>query len=297
LSPTFSAAAVLLIAAAFIAPARGATSAPAVDVLFTSETGFQPLPCRCQERPLGGWAQRAVVLDSLRALASAPLVLDAGGWLGGNVDAETARLTGEAHAQMGYAALNVGPAELHLLRNAVVREGAAALPLVCGHPERPSGIPAYRVTEVGGRRVGIIGAARFEPTAPTPAEQVASAIAEMPATDLVVVLLAGGLGPMNTIADTHDSVDVVLYGDGAKTTAPVVRRRTIAAAPGTRGRYVGRLVLGARGAEIEVGAYELVPVDKRLRGSDDLVKLALRAAELKDGPKALREATFTYVAE
>lgn len=265
-----------------------------MELLFTAETGFQPLPCRCRVRPLGGWAQREVVLDALRASSAAPLTVDAGGWLGGNVTPEIAALTADAYGRMSYDALNMGPVELERLREGVT--GAESLPLVCGHPDRPAGVPAYRVVAVGGRRIGIVGAARFEPSAPTPAEQVEAALADMPPTDLVVVLLAGGLGPMNTIAD-GGGADVVIYGDGARTPSPVTRKRTIAAAPGSRGRYVGRLVVPARSAGADACTYELVAVEKDLRGPDVLVRLALRAAELREGARSLREKTFDYVTE
>jgi 2',3'-cyclic-nucleotide 2'-phosphodiesterase (5'-nucleotidase family) len=286
-----------LAAAVVAAPPAPATDATfPVELLFTAETGFQPLPCRCRVNPLGGWSQRVAVVDSLRATTPRALLLDAGGWLGGDVTREIADIVAGAHGLMGYDALNVGPEELRSLAGRTP-DWLSDLPLVSGHPDRDPAIPAYRIVERDGLRVGIVGAGRFEPGAPTPAEQVGRALAEMPASDVVVVLLAGGLGPVNTIANGHDRVDVVLYGDGARTPTPIGRRGTIAAAPGTRGRYVGRLVLPARGSAPDACDYALVPVRPEFRGMDELVRLALRAAELHDGEEAVRADHFQYVTE
>lgn len=293
-SAGFLAAAALGVAVAALFPGSDAACAPLVDVLFTAETGHQPLPCRCKTHPLGGWAQRLALLDSLRAGPDAPLLVEVGGWLGGDITREVADLTARAHELMEYDAINVGPEELRLIGDAAP-EWLASLPLVCGHPARPHDIPPFRIVEKHGRRIGVVGTAVFEPSeTPSPAAQLDAILAEMPATDVVVVLVAGGLGPVNLIAASHEEAHVILYGDGARTPSPIGRQKAIAAAPGSRGRYVGRLVLPEPGARAAECPYALIPVEPELRGADEMVRLALRAADLNEGREALLEATFEY---
>ena len=56
-------------------------SAGAFSFSFTAHTGFQPDLCDCPVNPLGGWAERAAVFDSLASAGAVDARFDAGGWL------------------------------------------------------------------------------------------------------------------------------------------------------------------------------------------------------------------------
>ncbi len=272
----------------------------AMDLLFTAETGYTPLPCDCPVERLGGWAQRAALLDSLRAdTAGATLTLEGGGWLTGIDDPAAVALALQSLNLMGYDAVNVGAPDLDPLRR-MQGQLADPPPLVCGHPDRPDAIPALRILERSGNRVAVIGAGWFGADLPSPAEQVARALEGAPAVDFVVVLLSGGLGPADAIASAHSEVDVVIYGEGAKTPQPVELDGAWGVAPGTRGRYVGRLALDGNGngpgcEQAPPAALRLVPVRAQLTGPDTLHLLALRAAAARAGGSAafLRD-RFSY---
>jgi 2',3'-cyclic-nucleotide 2'-phosphodiesterase (5'-nucleotidase family) len=266
------------------------TLARGADLLFTGETSFQPLPCDCPVESLGGWSQRARLLDSLRTDAGPP-ILDTGGWLAGGIAPRTAQLTAEAMRLLSYDVINVGSADLAALE-ALEPGDWRTLPLVCGIPPRGSGIPRFREIRRGGETLLVIGAGWFGPGAASPAEQVHDVLARAAAADAVVVLCAGGLGPARTIAERCPAVDVVLYGEGARTPAVVDFGGAAGAAAGTKGRYIGRLRLEGRKAL----SLELVPVPALPVGPEALERLALAATYEQEGQGFL-ERRFAYSEE
>jgi len=274
----------LLLLACLPNTARGA------DLLFTGETSFQPLPCDCPVESLGGWSQRARVLDSLR-VEGGSTILDTGGWLAGGLAPRTAELTAQAMALLPYNVINVGAADLASIEG-LKPEGWRSLPLVCGLPPRGSAIPRFRKVPHGEGTLLVIGAAWFGPGVTSPADQVLDALARAPNADAVVVLCAGGLGPARTIAERCPAVDVVLYGEGARTPAIVDLGGAAGAAAGTKGRYIGRLRMDGRSAH----SLELVSVPAFPIGPDALERLALAAVYEQEGPGFL-ERRFAYSEE
>ncbi len=270
------------------------TGAAALTLAVTAETGFQPRPCDCPVDPLGGWAPRDVLFRTLEAEEPGLVRLDVGGWLAGDIGLETARVTLEAMDVLGYDVLNVGPAELDLLQSLGAERHQ--LPLVCGHPDRPDDVPAWRTVAHPDGRIAVIGAGWFGSDVRSPAEQVAAALAAMSvsdggggAADVVVVLCAGGLGPARAVARANAAVDVVLYGSGGRTPNVVDLGGAAGGAPGLRGRQVG-LMRGTAGGD---WAFELRPVHPDVETDPELDRLALRAAYLEDGAAVLRE-RFAY---
>jgi hypothetical protein len=259
----------------------------AFELLFTGETSFQPLPCDCAIERLGGWSQRAHTLDSLR-VPERSLVFDTGGWLAGGLTPRAAALAGEAMLAFGYDAVNVGAADLRALSH-LAPAVRAALPLVSGAPSRPEDVPAWRTIERGETTFIVIGVTPLGAGEPSLTDQARAAIANAPRAGTIVVLSAGGLGPARLIASSCPAVDVVLYGEGAKTPATVDLGGAIGAAAGMRGKYVGRLVLvSGRPPDLE-----LVPVHAHAEGPRALHELALSAA-LAQGGRSFLEGRFAY---
>jgi 2',3'-cyclic-nucleotide 2'-phosphodiesterase (5'-nucleotidase family) len=267
-----------------------------LDVLFTAETGFQPLPCDCPERPLGGWGQRAALLDSLRSAAPVPvLTVDAGGLLSGGLGGGLAELTLAATAEMRYDVINLGPVDLAALEKIPGVEAMSSLPFVCGRPSRPPEIPHYRVLMRSGRSIGVVGVAWFGADEISPLEQVARAVDAMPEIDALVVLCASGAAVARTIATERSDVDVVVAGEGLRSSKPLAQGTTCIVGAGTRGRYVGRLAFDwTRDCPAE-GGLSLIPVRAALVGPKRVTDLAVRAAVLHEGSEdALLKQRFAY---
>jgi len=279
------------IAAAIVVaiPLCGSAEAAAIEIAFTSETGFNPLPCECPENPLGGWAERSALFDSLVTGDGDPLILDCGGWLDGDAETAIALPAMRAIEAMGYDAVNVGAPDLEAACAILSRSGAPNIPFVCGHPDRPAGLPAFRIFESADGRVGVIGAASFGPGFPSPAEQVSAALKTMPPAETIVVLCSGGLGPARTIATSQSEVDIVLFGEGARTPSPVDLDGALGMAAGTKGRYVGHLSFDPD------PVFDLIPVRAGLGEDAALKTLAIQAAAREAGGSTeFARMRFTY---
>jgi 2',3'-cyclic-nucleotide 2'-phosphodiesterase (5'-nucleotidase family) len=267
-----------------------------LDVLFTAETGFQPLPCDCPEHPLGGWGQRAALFDSLRSAAPVPiLTVDAGGFLSGNLSRGLVELTLAATAEMRYDVINLGPVDLAALEKIPDAEALSSLPFVCGRPSCPPAIPHHRVIRRSGRSIGVVGVAWFRGDVISPLEQVNRAVEAMPEIDALVVLCASGAAVARTIATERSDVDVVVAGEGLRSATLIAQGSTCIVGAGTRGRYVGRLAFDwTRDCPAE-GGLSLIPVRASLAGPERVTDLAVRAAVLHEGSEdALLKQRFAY---
>lgn len=148
--------------------ADGSTTASEITLLFHGSLQGEITDCGCKNKPLGGLARRAALVEATRAECNSPdccLLLDAGSLLGRTDEkgmAQTSFLVDET-ARLGYAAVGVGPwdlrhglAQLHEIEGQGIRYTNANL-LDAG-----SGEPAfepYRIETVNGVRVALISVA------------------------------------------------------------------------------------------------------------------------------------------
>lgn len=114
-------------------------------------------------------------------------------------------------------------------------------------------------------------------------EQVSRALEAAGPVDARVVLCAGGWGYARAIALAHPDVDLVLYGGGARTEEPSDWNGVFGAAPGSKGRYVGRIRLAWGGADRPLPVLALETVQGSSHPDSDIGRLALEADVMREG--------------
>ena len=144
------------------------TEAPAVAVVLSGEVHGYLEPCGCTEKQNGGVARRSDLFRRLREGKGWEVVgVDAGGTVRrGRVQTEFKfAAMRRALAEMGYAALNLGPEELRLGADLLVQQAYDPPPLTSanavlyGDPSMAGSVNVapVRVVEAGGVKIGLTG--------------------------------------------------------------------------------------------------------------------------------------------
>jgi len=280
---TVLAAGAFAVAAACSAATGEAQKAPLV-LLWTGETHAMLEPCECPLRPEGGLARRAAAI-SAELRSGCAILVDAGGWAAGGLydeyteGAEADRLRSEATvramALMGYDAVAVSDEELLDGGELIARLAAEGrLPLVSANlVERATGkafLPAFRVVERGGWKVGIVGltttgldvlapaaAARFDTTDPAKAAREAVRQARESGAEAIVLLSPLGEEASERLAREVERADIVINAHRRSTASPFFHAGGV---PVLQFDFQGRSLLRAE-LGLERGKLRLRPLD------------------------------------
>ena len=247
-----------------------------VTILFTGETHATLGPCDCPVEPMGGLARRAAMVKRIRRDHPDALLVDAGGAFAGGfydegtrgeaLDRERTEVAARAMGRMGYDAVCVGDEEL-AFGPAFLKQQAQTVPflsanLVDARTGAPL-MPAHRIREAGGVKVGLIGLTTPEVhegdfreaaeglKALNPVEAAAQAVRRLrPQVDLIVVLSHLGESGSALVAQKVPGIDVLINGHRRSSGDPEAEvGQTLMAQFSYQGRQLGRVdvVLGEDG--------------------------------------------------
>ncbi len=254
-------AAVLLLTVAGLSGACRGGPADEVLVLHTADSYGYFDDCGCRADSTGGLAKRAWVIDSLRRVADAPILLvDAGDFTGGD-NAYGGLLGGvmiDAMKLMGYDAFTFGEWDFNqgtaYLRDVVASSGIAWVHTNYDVVGLEGLGQRTLVVEKGGRRIGLIGL--YNPTIllnPSMRDSVVvrdivesaqAAVADLrrQGVDAIVALSHLSYSGDRALAFYVDGIDLVVNGHGGKSLVEPekVADGTWIVASGDLGRYLGR---------------------------------------------------------
>jgi len=247
-----------------------------VTILFTGETHATLGPCDCPVEPMGGLSRRAAMVKRVRRDHPDALLVDAGGAFAGGfydeyaqgeaLDRERTEVTVRAMGRMGYDAVCVGDEEL-AFGPALLKQQARTVPflsanLVDARTGAPL-MPAHRIREVGGVRVGLIGLTTPEVhegdfreaaeglKALDPIQAAAQAVKRLrPQVDLLVVLSHLGESGSALVAQKVPGIDLLINGHRRSSGDTEVQvGQTLMVQFSYQGRHLGRVdvVLGEDG--------------------------------------------------
>ncbi len=247
-------------------------------------------------RTAGGYARVATLFNAVRARErGAVLALDGGDTFHGTYAA--VHTHGEALVPI-LNALGLGGMVAHWdfaygpdqLRRLDAQLNYPVLAANCYHAGTDQlALEPYRVLEIGGLRVGVIGLAAVivDKTMPPHFSEGLSftlGVEELPGcirtlrdeeqVDLVVVLSHLGFPQEHQLAQQVDGIDVLL---GAHThhrlRAPVVANRTLIIQSGSHGSFVGCLTVEVEQGRVVDYRHELIPVDERIEPDREVAAL------------------------
>lgn len=253
-----------------------AAEAKTVTILFTGETHAMLGPCDCPVEPMGGLARRMTMVKRVRRDYPDALLVDVGGAFAGGfydeytmgeaLDRERTEMTVRAMGRMGYDAVCVGDEEL-AFGPAFLKQQAGTAPFLSANlVDARTGaalMPAYRIKEVGGVRVGLVGLTTREVhegdfreaaeglKALDPVAAAAQAVKALrPKVDLIVALSHLGESGSALVAQKVPGIDVLINGhrrSGGDSEAQI--GQTLMVQFAYQGRQLGRVdvVLGEDG--------------------------------------------------
>lgn len=261
--------------------------------------------CGCKSQPKGGLPWRSALIDGLRLHERPTLQLDMGNFASteeeGAGEIKT-RFMWEAMGRLGVDAITLGTRELALWPTMSELMATGEIPVVCSNLwEMKDGArhavgERSKIIEVNGIKVGLIGLIDGESVAKAhasgqaasapefqfddPLQTALSLVPQLSAEcDLVVLMSAMPARETDDLIAQVPGVDIALYGnqpnwnqEGAK------RGETIVQQTGTRGQYLGRLLLiiDPDGEIVDYGAVNRLVdnefgIDEELRAEIDEV--------------------------
>ena len=295
------------VAAAMPCVASGEDAAE-LPLLFTGDVLGSFEPCRCDDQPFGGIAQRAFAVSEQRQAHPDLLVLDAGNLLfrsliaiGSDADAwrkVAALVLVDAYSLMDVDAVNVGPHDLAAGLDYLERlQRRATFPFLSTNLlDAETGVPIFTPVLTVDRddtKVAIIGllpgemeGRGYSTSDPVKTARDAARKAREQGAEQVVALSSLGLDESARLARRVRDLDVVLVaGDRMRTDPPRSARDTLLVSSGSRGKYL--VVLS--GDEIR-----FVPVERGAPVDEEVEQLVLEAAVryrspdfIEAGPKAI----------
>lgn len=217
---------------------RSPSPEPALTVYFTCDTIGRLEPCGCFTGQHGGLTRLRSWLE-LNPPPGVSLKVDVGGAIAGQHDYDLIqyRYLAQAYQSMGYAALNVGGREALVSRADLTNLATASpVPLISASvvdaASRQPLLPAYRMVEVGGKRIGILGVVSPR-SVPEPGEGLAvlalneAVDRQLPAlaakTDLVILLAFADENELRRLARDYFEFALILGGDVAGPTQDIIR--------------------------------------------------------------------------
>jgi len=207
-------------------------------VNFTCDTAGRLEPCGCFTGQHGGLTRLRTWLDT-REDSGPVLNVDAGGAIAGAADYDLIqyRYLARAYATMGFAALNMGGREAMIPKEMLASLASSSpVPLISASlvdaGTRKSLLEPYRIVEVGGNRVGILGV--VSPDSVSTAgeglavlglnEAIDRQLPELTAkSDIVILLAFANENEMRRLARDYFEFALILGGDVAGPTQDIIR--------------------------------------------------------------------------
>jgi hypothetical protein len=217
---------------------RGPSAAPVLTVYFTCDTIGRLEPCGCFTGQHGGLTRLRTWLET-NPPPGESLKLDVGGAIAGQHDYDLIqyRYLARAYQSMGYAALNLGGREAMVpAADLTTLAGASPVPLISASvvdaATRQPLLPAYRIVEAGGKRIGILGVVSPR-SVPAPGDGLAvlalneAVDRHLPAlaaqTDLVILLAFADENELRRLARDYFEFALILGGDVPGPTQDIIR--------------------------------------------------------------------------
>ena len=254
---------------------------------------FEPCGCAGLDNQLGGLARRHGALAELRRVGWNVVPLDMGNQIrrfGRQAEIKFQRTVDDALKPMGYEAIAFGPDDLRLsageLLASVAGIGDAPSRFVCANASVFELNLAFRVIEVGGRKVGVtsvVGAQyqrqiNNDDVSLTPPDEALRAVLPKLRSgqcDLLVLLSHSTIDESKRLARQFPDFDVVVTtgGAGEPTNAPIEVAGTDAVfiQTGTKGMYAG--LIGLFDSAEKPIRYRRIELDERFKDSPDMLDL------------------------
>ncbi|MFO8057482.1 MAG: hypothetical protein R6V10_09315 [bacterium] len=273
-------------------------------MVYTTDVAGELEDCGCPGHPRGGLARRVEYVQKQKEKGPV-LQVDAGNvffpYRGNNPrigkrQKRRARVLAKAMSHIGVHAVNVGyqdiQASVEFLKDDLARpEGMDPLPVISANLyDAETGkrlFPPYRVVNVGGVQVGILGlletgSVRTKSLEVKDHQKAAAALVPYlkERCDLTVVLFAGNFRDLTDLVGKVEGVDIaVVSSRSSKTTKrPFVVKDSLLLKSGKQGMYVGKLDL-----TVHREAPEKMTEEERARLQEKLDKLRAQQ-KLLSGP-------------
>lgn len=276
-------------------------------VHFTCDTSGRLEPCGCFSGQNGGLTRLRTWLEQ-RKNPGPVLKLDVGGAIAGGADYDLIqyRYLARAYGTMGFSALNMGGREAMIPAKTLASLAAVSpVPLVSASlvdaESRKPVLEAFRIVELGGIKVGILGVVSPH-SVPEPGAGLAvlglnEAIdRQLPAlaakTDLVILLAFANEGELRLLARDYFEFVLILGGDVAGPTQEILRENdSMILFTTNQARTVGTLtarVAGEKRKRLLDPTYEMQLLEENIPQHADLLALVREyRSEIRQTPLAI----------
>ena len=259
---------------------------------FTCDTAGRLEPCGCFSGQNGGLSRLRTWLES-RKNPGPVIKVDVGGAIAGTADYDVIqyRYLARAYSTMGFSALNMGGREARLPAKALASlTENSPVPLVSASlvevESRKLVMEPYRIVEVGGLRVGVLGVLSPK-SVPDPGEGLAvlglnEAIdRQLPAlaakTDVVILLAFATENEMRRLARDYFEFALILGGDVSGPTQEILRENdSMILYTTNQARTVGTLtasVTGGKRKRLSDPAYEIRLLEENIPQAEEIREL------------------------
>lgn len=270
-------------------------------LFVTGDTRGLLEPCGCRRDQAGGLAGRAA---RIREDASGErVVVDCGNLIAGVTPGDLVKLRylSSAMRTIGYGAVNAGPSEVKLGREALLKLGRDLPMTSCSVVDAGTGVPllpTYRIIRAAGLRFAIIGTvdpAQCDPGAGLrirpPLEALADTVPRAKAdADIVIVLLWAPPDQAGEVAKRFREVRCVAAGDRLYASAEAERvSHAEVLEVADRGKVLGRITYHRHGGDLAMVSSAVMRVPSQGSGDPRIAQiLADYRAELRraDEPMA-----------
>ncbi len=282
-------------------------AAGTLTVHFTCDTAGRLEPCGCFSGQNGGLTRLRTWLEQ-RKNPGPVLKLDVGGAIAGGADYDLIqyRYLARAYGTMGFSALNMGGREAMIPAKSLASLAAVSpVPLVSASlvdaETRKPLLEAFRIVELGGIKVGILGVVSphsvAEPGAGLAVLGLNEAIdRQLPAlaakTDLVILLAFANEGELRLLARDYFEFALILGGDVAGPTQEILRENdSMILFTTNQARTVGTLaarIAGEKRKRLLDPTYEIQLLEENIPQSVDLLALVREyRSEIRRTPLAI----------
>lgn len=254
-------------------------------IVYTGNANGNLGPCRCADKPPGGFGRRASAIEEARKSRPNVLVLDAGGNITADTSARAAEAFGASFLAMRYDALGVGASELafgiagfkrlarrnlpYILSNAYFGNAPYLEPkLIKDMGPFKAAIASYMEPKVSGKKRKSALSLYFDPA--WELQPMIDGLRKK--ADIVILIAAADMERTRELVKELRGVDVVLSGHSQELLPNGEKiGKTMIISPGADGEYVGKLTVSfgrnskIRGYENEIVALDAdIPEDARI---------------------------------
>ncbi|MFA5858453.1 MAG: hypothetical protein WC955_05250 [Elusimicrobiota bacterium] len=263
------------------------TVSPDIMLVFTSGTNGLMTSCNCPTQPYGGISPRAGIIRSMSKTTVPSLIMDSGDTISPYSNPQLNKYVLKCMQSIGYQAVNLGDVDFAMGVSYIQKQiDLNMIPFISANIKLSTGnatvffAQEYVIRELPGLTVAITGITikdsfkfhKHEKYAglvfEDPVEAVTRVLNKVRAdVDLVIVLSDAGSEYDRVFAKTVKGVDIIIGGHiNERMERPEKIGETYIAHPGTRGEYVGMMMLyvDKKEKKIKDYLYNLLPLSKDL---------------------------------